>query len=57
MPEKDITPKRKPPRHPVTGPVQTDTMPERPKPEILTEKEESQVLKRIPRTKGRRAQR
>jgi len=56
MAEKDLTPKRKPPRHPISGPVQTDTMPDRPKPEILTEKE-TDALKRNRKTRSRKASR
>jgi len=52
MPE-NLTPKRKPPRHPLTGPFQTDTMPDRPKPEIPTERATA-ALKRRSKAKPRK---
>lgn len=47
-------PKLPPPRHPTTGPIQPDTMPDRPRPPIEpSPKREEEIRKKEERKKGR----
>ena len=57
MADREIKPKRKPPRHPMTGPVQTDTMPDRPNISIGPEAGEMKRQKSARKPKVRRGPR
>ena len=55
MAEGEIKPRRKPPRHPLTGPVQTDTMPDSPSIKIGPEAGEMKKVRKIQKSKATRS--
>lgn len=47
-------PKFPPPRHPTTGPIQPDTMPDQPRPPVApSPKQEEEIRKKEERQRGR----